>query len=310
MTGPVDRGALEAFVAVARAGTVREAAARLGRTQPSISARLAGLETAWGVRLFARRARGMTPTPEGARLLPLAGRALAALDEVDREAGRPVAPDEEVRVGAGDALGRVRLPSALRRLSAERPAVAVRVVEGPRERLLDALRLGEIDVALVSIPPEGTGPAPTGLDSEPVARSPVVLLVPAGEPVPARAVSVARLADRRVITLHPGSSFRRTIEAAFARAGTPFRPAVEVGSLSLVRRFVAAGLGVAPVPAIAFDGDDRASGVRAVGLAGFPAIAYRAFRRAGAPLPDAAVRLLGFLGSDGRRETRVRPGSR
>ena len=60
---------LTAFVTVARARTVGRAARWLGRTQPSISARLASLERTWNTRLFRRVARGMELTPEGARLL-------------------------------------------------------------------------------------------------------------------------------------------------------------------------------------------------------------------------------------------------
>ncbi|MDX1390661.1 MAG: LysR family transcriptional regulator, partial [Acidobacteriota bacterium] len=55
-----DLGALEAFVAIARLGTVGRAAEVLGRTQPSISARLAALEAAWETRLFRRGARGLS----------------------------------------------------------------------------------------------------------------------------------------------------------------------------------------------------------------------------------------------------------
>ena len=67
---------LRAFVAVARLGSVSAAALELGRTQPSVSARLAALEESWGTRLFRRGSRGMTLTPEGAGLLAGAERAL------------------------------------------------------------------------------------------------------------------------------------------------------------------------------------------------------------------------------------------
>ena len=57
--------------------------------------------------------------------------------------------------------------------------------------------------------------------------------------------SLRSLSRQRLVALQPGSGFRRHLETAFAGAGLAFRPAVEVGNLSLVRRFVAAGLGVA-----------------------------------------------------------------
>ena len=242
---------LRAFVAVARCGTVGRAAGLLGRTQPSISARLAALERAWETRLFRRAARGMTLTPEGARLLPRAEAALQHLAELDRLAGLPVTPQDELHVGAGDALGRELLPRALAALLGRHPRLEVRLREGPGPALLDALREGAIDLALV-VMREGEA-MHEGLDVQPWLRSEIRLLVPAASrSAKGRAMTLEALAGQRLVTLQSGSAFRRHVESAFDRAGLAFRPAVEVGNLSLVRRFVAAGLGVAPVPEIAF----------------------------------------------------------
>lgn len=296
MSHPVDRDALDAFVAVARSGTVREAAATLGRTQPSISARLAGLESAWGVRLFFRRPRGMEPTPEGRRLLPLAEQALAALDAVDRGAGRPVRPVDEVRIGCGDALGRHVLPDALGRLQSERPGLAVRVLEGSKADLVESLRSGELDLALVSW--GGDDRAAPDLETTALLRSRVLLMTSAGRPAPRRRRPTLReVALRGVVTLLPGSSFRRSVERAFRAANVPWRPAVEVGSFSLVRRFVSAGLGVAPVPEVAFADGSSDRSVLFRPLAGVPPVDYHMVRRAKAPLSEPARRLVALLGA-------------
>jgi DNA-binding transcriptional LysR family regulator len=106
---------------------------------------------------------------------------------------------------------------------------------------------------------------------------------------------VRSLAGERLVALQPGSGFRRHMEAAFATAGMTFRPAVEVGNLSLVRRFVAAGLGVAPVPGVAFSSRDRFQGVRAMNLIGAPRVTYYLAHRSGAPLSDAARLLISLL---------------
>ena len=286
-----DVAALEAFVTVAREGSVGRAAARLLRTQPSISARLLVLEGAWGTKLFRRHARGMALTPEGARLLPLAEAALVSLGAVDRAAGLPVAGHDELRIGAGDALGREVLPRAVARLLRESPSLSIRVLEGPAPKLLEALRAGEIDLSLAVGALHGES---AGVFFEPLLSSPVDLLLPAGERA-AGDVAVERLRDRRLVTLQRGSSFRRYLEDAFNAAGVPFRPAVEVGNLSLVRRFVAAGLGVAPVPAIAFAGGGPASGTTRRRLKGVPPLPYRFARRAGVPLTRAALRLVALL---------------
>jgi len=288
---------LRAFVAVARTGSVGRAAEVLSRTQPTISARLASLEHAWGTRLFRRMARGMALTPEGARLLPLAEAALRDLQELDRAAGLPIARAGELRIGAGDALGRERLPRALAALARKERGAEIHLREGPGPVLLEALGRGEIDLALVVSPGE-EWPV-SGIDVEPLIESEIVLLVPSraqwrGMTSP---VALRTLADHRLVSLQPGSGFRRHLEQAFVAAGVAFRPAVEVGNLSLVRRFVAAGLGVAPVPQIAFSGRGSMRGVRKLALSGIGPVGYHRAVRAGVPLPPIAQRLLDLLRS-------------
>ena len=139
--------------------SVGRAAERLSRTQPSISARLLALEGAWGTKLFRRHARGMALTPKGARLLPLAEAALEGLGALDRAAGVPVSGHDELRIGAGDALGREVVPGAIARLLRARPTLSIRVLEGPAPRLLEALRTGEIDLALAVGASGATWPA-------------------------------------------------------------------------------------------------------------------------------------------------------
>jgi LysR family hydrogen peroxide-inducible transcriptional activator len=286
-----DVHALETFVAVARDGSVGRAASRLARTQPSISARLAVLESAWGTKLFRRHARGMALTPEGARLLPLAEAALQSLGALDRAAGLPVAGHDELRIGAGDALGREIVPRAIARLLRERPVLSIRVLEGPASRLLESLRAGEIDLALAVVSTAGES---AGISLEPLLSSAVEVLVPAGERA-GREVTLERLRDRRLVALQRGSSFRRHLEDAFAAAGVPFRPAVEVGNLSLVRRFVAAGLGWAPVPAIAFAHRGADRGTKRYPVRGVPPVPYLLARRAGVPLAGGAERFIELL---------------
>ncbi len=283
-------GDLRAFVAVARLGAVARAADALGRTQPSVSARLAALESAWNTRLFRRVARGMVLTPEGTRLLPFAETILRDLEKLEHEAGLPAGPSAELRLGAGDALGRRLLPRALVRLLGEMPGIDVRLREGTGARLLEALRDGEIDLALLVRPVE-TG-IPTGVTVEPLFDSPVQVMAPPGlledDDSP---VALERLAEQPIVTLQPGSSFRANLESVFARAGHVLKPAVEVGNLSLVRRFAITGLGVAPVPAVAFSPRPRPARYRLLDSE-LPDVRYAYAVRSGAPLPAPAQRLL------------------
>jgi DNA-binding transcriptional LysR family regulator len=196
---------LRAFVAVARQGSVGRAAQLLGRTQPTVSARLSALEAVWKTRLFRREARGMAPTPEGVRLLPLAEAALRQLEEIDEAAGLPLTTGRTLRIGAGDALGREVLPRALVRLLRGHPDIDVYLREGPGPRLLQDLRDGEIDLALVVLQAEPL----EGIDVEPCLSTDVHLLAPKGSlRLGARAPSLRALAGRRWVSLQSGSGFR------------------------------------------------------------------------------------------------------
>ncbi len=292
-------GDLRAFVAVARLGAVARAAEALGRTQPSVSARLAALEAAWNTRLFRRVARGMVLTPEGTRLLPFAETILQDLEKLENEAGLPAGASSELRLGAGDALARRLLPRALARLLEDMPGIDVRLREGTGATLLDALRDGEIDLALIVS--SGDEPAPPGISVEPLFGSPVELMTPPGLlDDAASSIDLAELAELPIVTLQPGSSFRSHLEGAFTRNGLRFRPAVEVGNLSLVRRFVITGLGVAPVPAIAFSRRPRPTRYAMLEMTDLPEVRYAYAVRSGAPLPVSVELLLDQI-SRGKR---------
>ncbi len=292
-----ERAWLEAFVAVADGGSVGRAARELGRSQPSISNRLSELESAWSVRLFRREPRGMALTPEGERLLPTARVALEQLQALDRRAtGHAGLDAPELRVGAGDALGRIALPRAIAELRREMgPELAVRVVEAPASRLLSALSEGEIDLALVLAPID----LPPHVELQPVLGSEVHLLFDAStRAVRPRSVGLEGLRDEPLVTLQRGSSFRRRLQNAWTGRALDFRPAVEVGNLSLVRRFVAAGLGVAPVPAVAFEGDER-EGIGRCRLDGVGPLRYAAASRSGIALPAPSRELVRILAASG-----------
>ena len=82
----VDPQALRAFVAVAREGQVSRAAQRLHLSQPAVSLQLKALADATGLTLFSRTPQGMALTGDGAALLPLADKALAALADFGQAA--------------------------------------------------------------------------------------------------------------------------------------------------------------------------------------------------------------------------------
>jgi DNA-binding transcriptional LysR family regulator len=242
----VDLRQLECFAAVARQRNFTRAADDLYLTQSAVSQQVRRLEAQLGLELLRRTSRGVELTAAGAELLP---RAEAILADV---AGARAAMDElasgvvrgAVRVVAttGDALG---LPAALASFHAEHPGIRVALRHGTAEHVADLVRRGTADLGVAA-----TAGNAAGVEATPLRPEPIVLLVPAGDPLAgAHDVDVWALRERPFVLAEPGSALRATVTARCEAAGFGPVPLMEAGDPETVRVLVAAGLGVALVPA-------------------------------------------------------------
>lgn len=237
------------FLAVAEEGHFGRAAARLGLSQPPLTAQIQALERELGVRLLERTRKGARPTREGEALLPLARRLAedaSTLEALARElrAGRhaPVAI-ACVTSGLFDYL-----PPLVRGLREARPEAAIAVREMDTVDAVEALRRGEADIALLRLdrdrPPVRV--LPLGADA-------LMAALPEGHPLLARdgALELAALADAPLVTLPRSISpaYFDALVAACRAAGFEPQGAREVGSAMAQLGFVASGLGVALVSA-------------------------------------------------------------
>lgn len=137
--------ALHYFVTVAEELHFGRAAQRLHIVQPAVSQQIVRLERELGVRLLERTSRRVRLTPAGERVLAAARETLAAAARVRVVAGEPAAA---LRIGVASCATR-RLDRALGRLyDGERPAEP-ELVDLPVTARLDAVRDGELDLALV-----------------------------------------------------------------------------------------------------------------------------------------------------------------
>src|SRR5919204_2872479 len=141
---------LKVLAAVARHGSVTEAARELHYSQPSVSHHLSRLEAATGAKLVQRIGRGIRLTPEGHLL---ANRAIEILGRVDAAAN-------ELAAQVGLQMGRVRLaanasalstivPKAAATLAQAHPGLELSLIDLHPVEALQALRDGEVDVALI-----------------------------------------------------------------------------------------------------------------------------------------------------------------
>ncbi|UUX50375.1 LysR family transcriptional regulator [Nisaea acidiphila] len=146
---------LRAFVEIAEAGNLTLAADRLNRTQSAISVQLKKLETAIGVTLFERGARGMDLSVNGRKFLPAARRALTELERAGRLFEVPLAG--RLRVGIPDDFVGELLERALAEFAARNPEVETVVASSCASRYPDLVRAGELDLAVCSGPGDVPG---------------------------------------------------------------------------------------------------------------------------------------------------------
>ncbi|MFM0041719.1 LysR family transcriptional regulator [Paraburkholderia sediminicola] len=150
----LDFDLLRTFVAIADAGSLTRAAAEVGRTQSAISMQLKRIEEVVDGAVLMRTARGVELTSRGDRLLSHARRLLRAYDEALVDvSGRGLIGS--VRLGCPEDYCTEFLPVVLHAIATQHPRVALEVVCAPTpllEKMLDARR---VDVALVSLVPEG-----------------------------------------------------------------------------------------------------------------------------------------------------------
>lgn len=226
------------------------AAARVHVAQSALSEQLKRLETELGVRLFNRSTRRVTITEAGERFV---GHARSIVASADRAAAdmRAVADGHagSVSVGfVGTATYDV-LPRVAHRVRTDLPDIDLTLRgELLNPALLTSLSSGDLDLALV----RPSGALPPGLVVEHLRAEQLVAVIPTSHPLARRRQIALELLAEEDFVIHPSSeqsSIHQHVLSACAHAGFVPRSTLEVGETATLAVFVAAGLGVALVPA-------------------------------------------------------------
>ncbi len=241
---------LRYLVAVADELNFTRAAERLGIAQPSLSAQIRQLETEMGTRLFRRETRGLELTDAGKLLFE---EARIILTEVERAktgvARRARGETGKINIGAaGATYFHPLIPAILREFRTAHPEVILVPEESNTSMLLARLRAGVIDLAFVRPPFADTD----GLSLEPLVKEPVVIALPAEHPLArSKSAPLAALAHERLILFPRGinPTVYDAILDAFARAGVSPERAEEAPQVISAIPMIAAGFGVALLPA-------------------------------------------------------------
>ncbi|MEU7068536.1 LysR substrate-binding domain-containing protein [Streptomyces narbonensis] len=245
---------LQYFLAVVEEANFTRAAVRLHLAQPGVSAQIRQLERELGQPLLDRSGRTVTTTAVGEAVVPFARAALAAVEglrrTVDEYTGL-VRGQVTIGLVSGAAAEEFDVAAVLADFHDDHPQVEISLTEDTSERMLAALRRGELDLAVIGLADEEP---PQGVDLQVFVDVPLVVAAAPDDPLLATAeggrtvLPLAALEGRPLISLPRGTGLRGVLERACARAG--FRPhvAFEAAAPLLLARLAARGLGVAVLP--------------------------------------------------------------
>jgi LysR family transcriptional regulator, low CO2-responsive transcriptional regulator len=236
----MDFDQLETFLEVARHSSFSRAAEKRFRTQPAISSQIRALEDEIGAKLFDRSGGKVAMTGAGKLFQRYAEEALetrrttiTAIAEMER------VPRGEIIVGANEATCLHILPEVFALFKKEYPDVGVSINRAERARILDFIIDNTVDFAVVSLPVKDNR-----LTVVPIHRDELVIVAPPNHPLARKKEASASDLVEFPLLLPKIGRTRDAIENMFHERRLKPNVSMELDSSELMKRFVAAGVGV------------------------------------------------------------------
>lgn len=249
---------LKYIVAVAREKHFGKAAEACFVSQPTLSVAIRKLEDELEVKLFERSANEVSVTPLGEEIVRQAQSVLeqaAAIKEIAKRGKDPLAG--ALKLGVIYTIGPYLLPDLVRQAISRTPQMPLMLQENFTVKLLEMLRTGEIDCAIMAEPfPD------TGLALAPLYDEPFMAAVPSTHELAARkSITAEEMKSETMLLLGNGHCFRdHVLEvcpefARFSSNAEGIRKSFEGSSLETIKHMVAAGMGVTLVPRLSVPKD-------------------------------------------------------
>ncbi|ACZ29084.1 transcriptional regulator, LysR family [Xylanimonas cellulosilytica DSM 15894] len=279
---------LSFLLAVHRAGGVLAAADLLGVTASAVSQQIARLEAEEGFAVLDRGPRGVTLTPAGRVLAEAAERIESELVEARQAiAALGDGVSGRVAIGAFQTAIRAVVAPALAPLAERFPGVELDVREHEPADSVRMLRAGDLDVVVLERDAENANPAPRGSQDVPLVDEPWRLVVPASTAAPERLEDLARLT---FVGSEVGTASSRALQRLSRTLGTDIGTRHATYDFDTTLALVAAGQGVALLPALALQDVALMDSLQVVRLAGLGERRLVARHRVTRHEPSPAVR--------------------
>ncbi len=258
----MDFDQLKTFLEVAKQGSFSRAGQKVFRSQSAVSAQIRQLEQEYGEKLLDRVGKSVRLTPAGEALFEYAGRLLTLRQESLRAvADQASIPRGILAIGANEATCLYVLPDVFAQYHRFYPAVQISIYRNFSHKILQRVEDGSIDVGIVTLPVKSPS-----LKVHSIFRDRLMLMVSARSPLARRkAVRTSDIAGQPLIFPKTGFT-RQLLDKYFRPYRSRLRITMELPSVSMIKRFVAAGLGVSLISATFARDEVRAGKVKLIEL--------------------------------------------
>ena len=236
---------MKIFVAVFQYSSITKAADKLHLAQPSVSFAVKELEEYYGIRLFERLGRRISPTEAGKELYGYALHIVSEFEELEKKIRNWDALGV-IRIGASITIGTHLLPTLLKQYQIRVPELRMEVKIRRSAEIEQLILNNDIDIGLIENQPEHPD-----LTAVPFMEDTLEAIVSNSHPLAGRSqVTLKELAEYPFLMREKGSAGRDILDACFALEQISVRPLWESASTQAIVRAAAEGLGVAVLPAL------------------------------------------------------------
>ena len=247
---------MKIFVSVFRHSSMSRAAEELHLAQPSVSLAIKELETYYGVRLFERIGRRISPTELGKEFYGYALHIVSLFEEMEKKI-KNWDTIGTVRIGTSITIGTHILPSLIKQYNSLFPGVTVEATVSNSADIESRILDNTIDIGLIE-----TQPYSTELCHIPFMQDELAAIVPPESPLASEPyVTLEMLASEPFLMREKGSAGRDILDRLFAALGINIRPVWKSSSTQAIVKGVSEGLGVAVLPYLLIENDVKTGAV-------------------------------------------------
>jgi len=284
---------LRAFSHTATSGSVSAAAQQLFLSQPSVSQQIQALEIELGQALFERQGPKLRLTQAGQMLLDMAAPLVERLDALPDEFADAYGQLDggDIRIAAGESTILHLLPPMVQRFRVKYPGIRVHLKNVTGADGLGKLRAGKVDFAVGSMLQ-----VPDDIDYRPLYSYKPMLICPLQHPLGRRRhVDLADISPYGMILPPQRLTTHALIDKVFQQHRLPLQVTMEVGGWEIIKKYVAAGMGISIVTGICLTVRDRQQLIVRDVSQWFASRSYGLVTRRGAYLSPQARRFIDMM---------------